>query len=242
MSDIRGGEDIVTQLAVALGRKPQLSDTSGRPVEAPQYVVQPEKHRDLRQHRQAAQDGIESVLALQLLHFQRHPLTVFAVLLLQRLDLRLQLLHLSGGTDLANERVVQDRPQREHEKHHRQRTGEEARGAQQEGERLVPEPHDRRDRVIEVVQAEWIKRQQNHSPLASLGYPSRRPGLPGAPVSGPILPDATDHTWPAGRLPAQSPAPTHTRPGRPRRTGYRSWCSGRAATAARTLRCATAGS
>ena len=73
-----------------------------------QHVIQAQEHRHLREHG-SSPGSVEPVFLLQLLHFQRHPLTVFAVLLLQRLDLRLQFLHLPGGTDLPDERLVQDR-------------------------------------------------------------------------------------------------------------------------------------
>ena len=51
--------------------------------------------------------GLNPVLLLELLHLQRHPLAVLAVLLLQGLDLWLQFLHLPGGPDLPDERLVQ---------------------------------------------------------------------------------------------------------------------------------------
>lgn len=88
-------------------------------------MIEPKKHRNLRQHRQTSENGVEAVLALQLLHFERHPLTILAVFLLQGLDLWLQFLHLPGGANLAHERLVQQRTQREDQEHHRQRAGEE---------------------------------------------------------------------------------------------------------------------
>ena len=120
-------------------------------------MVQPDEHRNLSQHGQTAEDRVEVVLALQLLDLQRHPLTILAVLLLQRLDLWLQFLHLARCPDLLDERPVQHGPQREHQEHHRERPGEEVARPQQGAEELVPEPHDSRYRVVHVVEAEPVK-------------------------------------------------------------------------------------
>ena len=97
------------------------------------------------------------MLALQFLHFLGHLLAVLAVLLLQRLDLGLQLLHLAGGSDLPDEGFVQQRAQAEDEEHHRQCPREEVVRAEDEREQLVPEPHDPRYGVIDVVEAEPVK-------------------------------------------------------------------------------------
>ena len=183
--DVGRAEHVVAQRPVLLHRQPQPADTGLGPVERHQHVIQPEEDRQLRQHRQTAQDRVEPVLLLQLLHLQRHPLAVLAVLLLQRLDLRLQLLHLPRGADLPDERLVQDRAQGEHQEHHRQRPGEEVRRPQHEGERLVPNPHDRRHRVVNDVQAEPTK-HASRSLLAMPGYPThrrRRPDPSSSPAS-----------------------------------------------------------
>ena len=116
--DVGRAEEIVRQRAVLLHRQPEPADPGLRPVEGHQHVVQTQEHRDLREHRQAAEDRVEVVLALQLLDLQRHPLPVLAVLLLQGFDLGLELLHLPGGPDLLHERPVQHGPQREHQEHH----------------------------------------------------------------------------------------------------------------------------
>ena len=87
VADVVGAEDIVAQRPVLLHRQTQPAEAGLRPVERHQNVVEAEEHRDLREHRQAAEDRVEAVLALKLLHLQRHPLAVFAVLLLQRFDL-----------------------------------------------------------------------------------------------------------------------------------------------------------
>ncbi len=168
--DVGRAEDVVAQRPVLLDGQPQPADPGLRPVERHQHVVEPEEHRHLREHRQAAQDRVEPVFLLQLLHLQRHPLAVLAVLLLQRLDLWLQLLHLAGGADLPDERLVEDRAQGEHQEHHRQRPGEEVRRPEEEGERLVPDPHDRRHRVVDDVEAEPAK-HASRSLLAIPGCP-----------------------------------------------------------------------
>ena len=216
--DVRRAEHVVTRRPILDDRHLRLSETARRPVERTQHVIQPEEHRDLSKHRQTAQDRVEPVLALQLLHLERHALTVLAVLLLQRLDLWLQLLHLASGADLAHERLVEQCPQREDEEHHRQCPREKVRGPQQRSEQLVPNPHDPRHRVVDEVEAKQIKRQKIHSPLAAPGHPRRRwclqspPGNPGVPrhvpVSGPILPDAMVRIWRAGLPPASSPEST----------------------------------
>src|SRR6185312_1393455 len=54
--------------------------------------------------------------------------------------------------DLADERLEQHRAQGEHEEHHRQRPADATTWAEQVTERLVPEPEDRRHRVIDEVQ------------------------------------------------------------------------------------------
>ena len=178
--DIGRAEHVVAQRPVLFHRQPQPADAGLRPVEGHQHVIEPEEHGQLGQHRQAAQNRVEPVLLLQLLHLQRHPLAVLAVLLLQRLDLRLQLLHLAGGADLPNERLVQDRAQGEHEEHHRQSPGEEVRRPEHEAERLVPDPHDRRHRVIDDVQAEPTK-HASRSLLAIPGYPQLSSAASGSP-------------------------------------------------------------
>ena len=88
-------------------------------------MIQAEKHWDLSEHREASQDRIKAMLALKLLHFQRHPLAVFAIFLLQRFDLWLEFLHLASGPNLADKGFVKQRPQGEHQEHHCQRPGEE---------------------------------------------------------------------------------------------------------------------
>ena len=152
-----GIEEVVAQRPVLLHGQAQSPEARLCPVEGHQDVIEPEEHRDLRQHWQAAQDRIEAVLALEFLHLQRHPLTVFAVLLLQRLDLGLQFLHLPGGAYLPDKRLIKKRAQAEDEEHHRQRPREEVVGSEDQGEELVPEPHDSRHRVVDVVQAEPVK-------------------------------------------------------------------------------------
>ena len=106
-------------------------------------------------------------------------------------------------------------------------------GPEHEGERLVPNPHDRRHRVVDEVQAEPIKHAFRSS-LAALGCPRDRVVLArrhGARVSGPILPDATVHTSGAAPRPAIPRGPTRTRSGRQPRTDCRWERSGTWATA-----------
>ena len=157
VADVLGVEEIVTQRAVLLDRQTQPAEAGLGAVERHQNVIETEENRDLREHREAAQDWIKPVLALQLLHLQRHPLAVFAVLLLQRFDLWLQFLHLAGRPNLTNERLVEQRTQGKHQEHHRQRPGEEVLRPQDGREQLVPQPHDSRHRVVDVIEAEPVK-------------------------------------------------------------------------------------
>ena len=136
-------------------------------------MVKTQEHGDLGEHRETAQDRIEAVLPLQLLHLERHALAVLAVLLLQRLDLWLQFLHLPGGADLTHERLVQQGTQTEHEEHHGQGPREKVRWSQQVREQLEPNPYDPRHRVVDEVEAKQIE-QKIHSPLASHGSNRRR--------------------------------------------------------------------
>ena len=131
VADVGRREHIVARRPVLRHCQMGLTEPARGPVERPQYVIQPEEHRDLGQHRQTTKDRVEAVLALEFLHLQRHPLAILAVLLLQRLDLRLEFLHLAGRADLADEWLVQQRPQAEHQEHHRQCPGEEAARAEE---------------------------------------------------------------------------------------------------------------
>ena len=107
VADVGSAEEVVAQPPVLLNRQAEAAEAGLGPVEGHQHVVKAEEHRNLSQHRQAAQDRVEPVLALQFLHLDRHLLAILAVLLLQRLDLRLQLLHLPRGTDLADEGLIE---------------------------------------------------------------------------------------------------------------------------------------
>ena len=82
-------------------------------------MEQADEDGDLHEHRQASGEGVEAVLALQLLHLLGHLDLILAVLLTDGLHLRLDLLHLLRRLDLFDEGLVEDRPQREHEEHHR---------------------------------------------------------------------------------------------------------------------------
>ena len=157
VADIGHAEHIVAQRPVLLHRQTQPADARLSAVERHQDVVQPQEHRDLREHRQAAKDRVEAVFALKFLHLQRHPLAVLAVLFLQGFDLGLQFLHLAGGANLSDERLVQQGAQGEDEEHHRQRPCEKVVGAQQNCEKLVPQPHDPGHRVVDVVEAQPVK-------------------------------------------------------------------------------------
>ncbi len=66
------------------------------------------KHRNLRQHRQTSENGVEAVLALQLCISSA--ISDPAVFLLQGLDLWLRFLHLPGGANLAHEQRSSARP------------------------------------------------------------------------------------------------------------------------------------
>ena len=68
--------------------------------------------------------------------------TVIGVVGNSPIKAREQFLHLPGGADLLDERLVEDGPQGEHQEHHRQRPREEVRGAKQKAKSLVPQPHN----------------------------------------------------------------------------------------------------
>ena len=148
-------EDVVAVRPCLLGRHAQLAEARAHPVERTQHVEQTDEHRDLRQHRQTSEQGIEPVLLLELLHLLGHLDPVFAVLLADRLHLRLDLLHLPRGADLLHKRLVEDRAQGEDKEDNRQGPGDAgAAGGVGENvaEQPVPHPHDRRDRPIDEIE------------------------------------------------------------------------------------------
>jgi hypothetical protein len=115
-------------------------------------VEQADEHRHLHEDGQAAAERVDTVLPLEPLHLLGLLLPVVPVLLADLRDLRLELLHPPHRPHLVDERLVQDRPQREDQEHHRQRPGDAVVRSEEETEDLVPDPEDERDRVVDEVQ------------------------------------------------------------------------------------------
>ncbi len=133
---LRGAERLAP--AEAIQRQLTIAGGVHRTRQVPQHVEQRDKNGELQQHRQAAGQRIEALLALQLLHGLRLGLPVALVLFLDLRDLGLKRLHMSGVMHLFYEELDEQQPSGDDQEHDRQRPGSAALGIHEQREELVP--------------------------------------------------------------------------------------------------------
>ena len=141
--------DVVLAEEVVLGLRLARVRVVGERAEHP---VQADEDRDLQQHRQAAAERVDPVLALELLHLLRLALLVVRVLLLDLLQFRRELLHFLHRPDLVHERLEHDAADGERQEDDREDPRNRVVLAENEPEDLVPTPQDEGHGVVDEVE------------------------------------------------------------------------------------------
>jgi len=149
---IGSAEDVVRGVRIFLSSHTEMTESGTGSVERAQHVQQTDEDRALGQQGQAPHQGVETVFLLHLPHFGCLPSTVPGVLPLYCLELGLQFLHGELGTNLADERLDQQRTQCEDQEYHCQGPGEAVVGAEHGPEDSVPEPQHRGDGIVDEIE------------------------------------------------------------------------------------------
>ena len=149
--------------------------------EVPQRVVEPQEHRQLREHRQARGGGVDVVLAVELHQLLVLLLLVRLVLLLDLLHLRREPLQVLHRVDLPHgERHEQD-PHEHRQRDDRPRPGQ-ADVEVQPVEDVPRQMLERRQRIRHEDEREMAHRTGSNPPrLHGLQRSSRQPAMSAAP-------------------------------------------------------------
>ena len=145
-------EHVVRRVTGFLHGHAQFANVPTRAVKGTQHMEQTNEDWHLNQRGETGSQGIEAHVLLQLAHFQRHRLLVVFVLGPDFLHLGLEFSHLTRGTQLVGHRLNKQNADGEHQKNDCQCPGHARCWIQHQAKRLMPEPKNGRDWVINKVQ------------------------------------------------------------------------------------------
>jgi hypothetical protein len=150
-ADVVGGEGVVRDRRV-------LGEVEAGPVEAVQHVQQREEHRCLHERGQERPPGADAVAALEFAGLRRERGGVAAMAAAQVGQLGGDGAGGARRAQLGQERFDHERAQGEHQEGDRERPSDAALGAEQEGEQLVPQPHDGGYGVVQGIEHGLLRR------------------------------------------------------------------------------------